>query len=68
MTKQHTGGEDAATLYALAEALHKRALGQSRDVVRHAEAGEWEAAEAALAAARATQAAADALTAEADAA
>lgn len=66
-TKQHPGGDDAATLYALADALHKRALGQSREVVQHADAGDWTAAETALANARATQAAADALTAEADA-
>jgi hypothetical protein len=67
MTTKHTGGDDAATLYALADALHGRAAAQYRDALQHAQAGEWEAAESAMQAARTSKTAADELTAEADA-
>ena len=68
MTTRHTGGDDAATLYALADALHGQALAQYRDALHHAHAGEWKAAEAAMRAAQESKGAADELTAEADAA
>lgn len=67
-TKRHTGGDDAATLYALADALHGRAMAQYKDALQHAQAGAWEAAEAAMHAARTSKTAADELTAAADAA
>lgn len=67
MTTRHTSGDDAATLYALADALHARARAQYSDARRHAEAGHWDAAEAAMHAARTSRGAADDLTAEADA-
>jgi len=72
MTPKHHAAHDAqvaatAELYALADTLHRRALGLNTAAIRHASAGEWDEAEKAMNDARATQATADALTAEADA-
>jgi uncharacterized protein HemY len=66
-TKQDTSGDDAATLYALADALHKRANAQYREALLHARAGEWDDAEKSMTAARTTKTAANELTEEADA-
>jgi len=66
-TKQHPGGDDAATLYALADAMQARAFAHHRDMIGRASAGEWEAAEASFQAMRECQRTAATLTAEADA-
>ena len=71
MTPKHQATHDAqvrtaAELHTLADTLHRRALSQSEDAMRHAAAGEWPEADAALAAARSTQVAADALADEAE--
>lgn len=64
--KQHPRGDDAATLHALADALHKRAMGHYRDALGHATAGDWNAAEAAMKAAQTDKTTADALADEAE--
>jgi len=67
-TKQHPGGDDAATLYALADAMQARAFAHHRDMISRASAGEWEAAEASFQAMRECQRTAAVLEAEAEAA
>lgn len=65
-TKQHPGGDDAATLYALADAMEQRAAAHYRDALHHASAGDFAAAEASTRAMRESQRTAAALSAEAD--
>lgn len=65
-TKQHPGGDDAATLYALADAMERRAAAHWRDGLHHASAGDFDAAGAAVQSMRDCQRTAAELTAEAD--
>jgi hypothetical protein len=62
----HPGGDDAATLHALADAMDKRAIAHWRDLMQHVNADEWDEAEAALRAMRAAQRAAADLADEAE--